>query len=289
MRIYALGDIHGQAEGLAVAHARIAADRARCGDTAAPVVHVGDLIAKGPASREVVQFLMDGQAQGQPWIVLKGNHERMFSIFLDDPEACDPGKRSAGRWIDPAGGGDVVLASFGVPDASTRPLAEVHTEALARVPQATRDWLARLPTSWLSPLALFVHAGIRPALDLQAQAETDMLWIRKPFQSDLRDHGVLVVHGHTPGRRVRHFGNRVNLDTGAATGGPVSAVRIDAEGVWLLTDDAPQWLGPSQSQRRIPVDPMGGGVAGSAVDRTEGGHGTGDCGAAGVGGDAGRG
>lgn len=247
-RIYAIGDIHGQAQGLAAAHDLIAADRARTGDSHAPVVHIGDIVAKGPHSRQVIAMLMAGQAQGRPWIVLKGNHERMFSLFLDDPEARDPGKRAPGRWVDPENGGDVVLTSFGIRAPATRPLAEVHAEALAAVPQQMRDWLAALPTSWLSPLALFVHAGIRPGVDLQAQTETDLLWIRKPFHDDTRDHGILVVHGHTPGRQVRHYGNRVNLDTGAASGGPVSAVRIDGDGVWLLTAGAPQWLGPSRVQ-----------------------------------------
>lgn len=105
-----------------------------------------------------------------------------------------------------------------------------------------RDWLRGLPTSWLTPEALFVHAGIRPGVDLQNQTETDLLWIRKPFQQDRRDHGVLVVHGHTPGRRVRHFGNRINLDTGAATGGPVSAIVLEGGEAWLLTDDGREAL-----------------------------------------------
>lgn len=235
MRVYAVGDIHGQAEGLAAAHGLIAADRARVGDRSAPVVHLGDLVAKGPQSRSVIETLMAGQAAGEPWVVLKGNHERMFLMFLDDPRARDPGKRAPGRWIDPEGGGDAVLESFGIRDPALRPLEAVHAEAVAAVPQAVRDWLAALPPWWLTPQVLFVHAGIRPGIDLQAQDESDLLWIRKPFQDDRRDHGALVVHGHTPGRRVRHFGNRINLDTDAARGGPVSAIVLEGRAAFLLT------------------------------------------------------
>lgn len=244
MRVYAVGDIHGQKAGLDRALALIAADRRRTGDDAAPVAFVGDLVAKGPDSRGVVATLMAGQAAGEPWVVLKGNHDRMFALFLDDPEARDPGMRAPGRWIDPENGGDAVLASYGVRKPALRPLAEVHADAVAAVPKAHRAWLSGLLSHWLSPLALFVHAGIRPGVDLQAQSETDLLWIRKPFQQDTRDHGVLVVHGHTPGKRVRHCGNRVNLDTDAASGGPVSAVRIDADGVWLLAEGPPRRLRP---------------------------------------------
>ena len=244
MRIYAVGDIHGQAAGLADALACIAADRRTTGDNAAPVVFLGDLVAKGPDSRAVVETLMAGQARGEPWLVLKGNHERMFSLFLDDPEARDPGSRAYGRWIDPENGGDVALTSYGVADPALRPLAEVHADAVAAVPQAHRDWLAGLLSSWLTPQALFVHAGIRPGVDLQQQDETDLLWIRKPFQKDRRDHGVLVVHGHTPGKRVRHFGNRINLDTDAARGGPVSAIVLEDGEVNLLTGEGRQPLRP---------------------------------------------
>ena len=45
---------------------------------------------------------------------------------------------------------------------------------------------------------LFVHAGIRPGLALAEQDEEDLVWIREPFLSSDLDHGVIVVHGHTP-------------------------------------------------------------------------------------------
>jgi len=244
MRIYAVGDIHGQTARLREAHARIAADRARTGDAAAAVVHIGDIVAKGPDSRGAVELLMEGQARGEPWLVLKGNHERMFLLFLADPTARDPGMRAPGRWIDRGNGGDTVLESYGIAKPVGRPPAELQAEALAAVPQAQRDWLATLPAWQLTPEALFVHAGIRPGVDLQAQDETDLLWIRRPFLNDRRDHGVLVVHGHTPQPRVRHHGNRINIDTGAATGGPVSAIVLEDGRAFLLTETGRKALGP---------------------------------------------
>ena len=109
---------------------------------------------------------------------------------------------------------------------------------------AQARWLLGLPAWHLTPLALFVHAGIRPGVDLCAQVEDDLLWLRKPFHDDRRDHGVLVVHGHTPVRRPTHYGNRVNIDTGAGDGGPLTAIRIDAAGVWTLSDGDPRPLRP---------------------------------------------
>lgn len=244
MRVYAIGDIHGHTDKLHEAHALIAADRTTVGDQAAPVVHIGDVVAKGPDSRGSIEVLMQGQARGEPWIVLKGNHERMLSVFLDDPFARDPGQRSSGLWGERRTSGGVVLGSYGIHDIEGLPMDELHAEAMRVIPQAHRDWLGALPAWHLTPSALFVHAGVRPGIDLQMQSETDLIWIRKSFQRDPRDHGVLVVHGHTPGKRVQHFGNRINIDTGAAKGGPVSAIVLDADGAYVLTKSGREPLEP---------------------------------------------
>lgn len=238
MRVYAIGDIHGHLDRLRAAHARIAAD----GGEDAPVVHLGDLIDKGPESRGVVETLMAGQAQGRDWIVVKGNHDRALPNFLRDPRWVDPRAAQRKDWIGRDVGAETTLASYGVPDAVRRPLDEVHAEAVAKVPEDHARWLLGLPPWHLTPRALFVHAGIRPGVDLRAQVEDDLLWLRKPFLDDPRDHGVLVVHGHTPVGRPSHHGNRVNIDTGAGDDGPLTAIRIDDAGVWVLEDDGPRRL-----------------------------------------------
>ena len=55
MPAYAIGDIHGHLDLLRDAHERIAADRAREGLAEAPVVHLGDLVDRGPDCRGVVE------------------------------------------------------------------------------------------------------------------------------------------------------------------------------------------------------------------------------------------
>ena len=57
--------------------------------------------------------------------------------------------------------------------------------------------MAALPLHFARGEALFVHAGIRPGVPLADQTEDDLLWIRAEFHDDPRDHGALVVHGHT--------------------------------------------------------------------------------------------
>jgi hypothetical protein len=105
MRTYAIGDIHGHLNLLKAAHARITEDRKRSGDHDAPIVHVGDLVDRGPNSADVIEYLLQGQAAGEPWIVLKGNHDRMLAGFLVNPSAHDPCLRAGLSYLHPRIGG----------------------------------------------------------------------------------------------------------------------------------------------------------------------------------------
>ncbi|MGB0496907.1 MAG: metallophosphoesterase [Rubricella sp.] len=232
-RVYAIGDIHGHLEKLRAAHRLIEADRARCGDDAAPVIHTGDLVDRGPDSKGVLEWLIEKTRTDSRQIVLKGNHDRMLEWFLRDEPRHDPRLYAGLTYLSEMIGGRATLLSYDVDP--TAPFAEVHAEARARVPDEHCAFLASLPLWHACGECLFVHAGIRPGCAMAEQTEEDLVWIRDDFIFDTRDHGALVVHGHTPVDAVEHHGNRVNLDTGAAFGGPLSAVVIEGRQVWLLT------------------------------------------------------
>lgn len=125
-----------------------------------------------------------------------------------------------------------------------RPLAPVHAEATDAVPQSHLDFLQDRPAWHRRGEVVFVHAGIRPGIAMEAQQETDLVWIRAGFLDDPRDHGFLVLHGHTALDRATHYGNRVNIDSSAAYGGPLTAVVIEGRDVWHLTDNG-----------RVPLQP----------------------------------
>lgn len=229
MTLYAIGDIHGHLDKLLQAHELIAADKAREGTDAAPVIHVGDLVDRGPDSARVVSYLRDRAEQDSATIVLKGNHDAMLLEFL----RTRPGRWSDSRYLHPNIGGRATLASYGLPaSGSARALHDKATEA---IPQEDRDFLETLPLSHRAGDCLFVHAGIQPGVALEAQSPADLMWIRDAFLFDTRDHGPLVVHGHTPVAAVEHHGNRLAIDTGAGWDGPVSAVAIEGRDAWLLT------------------------------------------------------
>ena len=233
MITYAIGDIHGHLDQLRRLHDRIAADMGRHG--AGTIVHIGDLVDRGPDCRGVVEYLRVGTAAGEDWVVLKGNHDRMFAGFLGDIRHHDPGLRADLSWLHPRLGGAATLHSYGIANAGDRPIAPVHAEATAQVPPDHRAFLTALPDRFQRGGVTFVHAGIRPGLTLPDQSETDLLWIRAPFLEDTRDHGALIVHGHTAIDTPTHYGNRVNIDSSAAYGGPLSAIVIEGREVFHLT------------------------------------------------------
>lgn len=242
MRAYAIGDIHGHLGLLQGVHDLIAQDMAQNG--AAPVVHVGDLVDRGPDSKGVIDFLLGGLAEGRDWVVLKGNHDRMFSRFLKDPTEAEPGLRADLSWLHPKLGGPDTLASYGVHAPGDRPVAKVHADAVQAVPQKHVDFLAGLPTSHSIGDLLFVHAGIRPGVPIAEQEETDLVWIRGPFHDHTESHGPLIIHGHTAIDTPTHYGNRVNIDSSAAYGGPLSVIFLEGREVFHLTPSGRKLLVP---------------------------------------------
>ncbi|GAB1365017.1 metallophosphoesterase family protein [Rhodobacter sp.] len=243
MRAYAIGDIHGHLDLLQGVHDLIASDMATNG--AAPVVHVGDLVDRGADSRGVIDWLMRGIAEGLDWTVLKGNHDRMFWRFLNDPSDPEPGLRADLSYLHPRIGGSETLQSYGIRAPGDRPVAPVHAEAVAAVPQAHRDFLASRPSQHRIGDVVYVHAGIRPGVALQDQTETDLIWIRDAFLTFTGSHGPLIVHGHTAIDMPTHYGNRVNIDSSAAYGGPLSAIAVEGREVFLLTPQGRVRLQPA--------------------------------------------
>jgi serine/threonine protein phosphatase 1 len=81
---------------------------------------------------------------------------------------------------------------------------------------------------------LFVHAGIRPMVPLDRQDVVDLLWIRDDFLKSQRDHGKLIIHGHTPVPHpdVRH--NRINIDTGAWHSGRLTCLMLEGASIQFL-------------------------------------------------------
>ena len=231
--IYAIGDIHGHLDKLEEAITNIDRD----GGKDAHVIFLGDLVDRGPDSKAVIDFAMNGLAQGRNWTVLTGNHDRMFRYFLEPSPRVDMRLRPELFWLHERLGGMDTLASYGLEFSPEARLSEIHAAARAAVPQTHADFLSSLPYYALHGELLFVHAGIKPGVALEDQSNDDLCWIRDEFLSFEAKHPWLVVHGHTPIERPTHFGNRVNLDSGAGYGHTLSVGVFEAGQVWALSKD----------------------------------------------------
>jgi serine/threonine protein phosphatase 1 len=221
-RVYAIGDVHGCDDLLAGVHAGMAEDLRRRPVDAHRIVHVGDYVDRGPKSAEVVERLLR-LTESQPGVVcLSGNHEDALVRFLDDPEDWAPTFLGYG--------GVTTLQSYGVSaeeSYGSGGLKELRDAFAAAMPAAHQTFLRDLPLSVRFGDFLFCHAGIRPGVPLEKQTPDDLRWIRKEFLESSRDHGFVVVHGHTPADRPEVRRNRINIDTGAVFAGQLTCVVLE--------------------------------------------------------------
>ena len=226
-RVYAIGDIHGRLDLLDELLERIAADQADRDPIELEVIALGDLIDRGPDSAGVVRRLMNPPTWGR-FLCLMGNHEATMLAALDgDGHAMD-------LWLGV--GGRETLLSWGVPEPviDKAGFGDLIARSLAAVAPEELSWLARLRQNIRIGDYFFVHAGVRPGTELERQSPRDSLWIRNEFLHSSRDHGAVVVHGHSITPEATDLPNRVGIDTGAYISGRLTALGIEGDRRWLL-------------------------------------------------------
>jgi serine/threonine protein phosphatase 1 len=228
--VYAIGDIHGRSDLLAELHQGIVADAARRDVTRRVIVHLGDYVDRGPDSAGVLYRLLDAPLDGFESICLLGNHERMMLDFLEDP--------SVGPiWL--RNGGDATMASYGVAydpkgGFDLQRLRGLQAELRFRLPERHLTFLRGLRLLHVEGDYAFAHAGIRPGIELEAQEEMDLLWVRGLFLRSERDHGKMIVHGHTIVPEPEILPNRIGIDTGAWYTGRLTSLVLEGSQRRLL-------------------------------------------------------
>ncbi|WP_271668661.1 metallophosphoesterase family protein [Bradyrhizobium sp. CCBAU 51627] len=222
---FAIGDIHGCFDKL---NSLIAACEFVGAGRDARFVCIGDYVDRGPDTKRVIEFLIHKRLHEKDrFIFLRGNHEEMLSRAA----SADRSDLDLMNWW--ANGGEQTLDSYGVNDPSALP--DDHLALIQSLPMKFSD-----------ENRLYVHAGIRPGVSVSAQSEMDLLWIREPFLSSDVSHGAFVVHGHTPtkSRLPDLRANRLNIDTGACFGGPLTAALFSNDEVLprlFLSSDGKFW------------------------------------------------
>lgn len=223
MRVYAVGDIHGELGLLEELHEKMVADAENANVSQILQIFLGDYVDRGAESKGVIDWLLSPAPVGWQRICLKGNHEKLLLDFLGGGEPEKNWRRL---------GGTQTLLSYGVKlkksdGVKSEPL--LQSEFSRKISKKHRNFYSKLPLFSEFGDYFFVHAGVRPDRSLPDQEERDLLWIRNEFLDSKVDFGKIVVHGHTPLTEPEIHPNRINIDTGAYMSGKLTCLVLEGE------------------------------------------------------------
>lgn len=218
--VYAVGDVHGCYDELRALERKIELD-AQAFRGRKIIIMLGDYVDRGPNSRRVIEHLMAPPPKGFMRVCLAGNHEAAMLAYLDGHLSREPWLRVGGR---------ETLFSYGVDPERLASLYasddEVDERIRETIPASHIAFMRTLPVMVCSEKFVFVHAGIRPGIALEAQDEADLLNIREEFFRAAHSLDRWVVHGHTIVDVPKLDGRRLDIDTGAFQSGRLTALRI---------------------------------------------------------------
>lgn len=220
-RYYLIGDIHGRLDLFEAMVAAIEDDDNSREPANTQVVLLGDLVDRGPDSAGVVALTRHWQSE-RTVRVLAGNHEQMMLDAFKKPEIL--------RHFLKHGGRDTVL-SYGLTKKqfNAMTLEELFAALPQLISQSERDYIASFEEYIVAGDYMFVHAGIDPAIPIEDQKRSDLLWIRDRFLNHEGPLDKVVVHGHTIFNKVMDCGNRIGIDTGAFRSGVLSALVLEGD------------------------------------------------------------
>ena len=221
--IYAIGDIHGRHDLLVTLQHKIIEDSKKRASTRKIIIYMGDYIDRGFESKEVLERLIAKPLEGFESIYLKGNHEDAMLRFLETPE-------ESAAWL--LWGGDATLRSYGVAMHSSKGKRQTPTEMAKqladKLPEQHADFLNNLQLHFRAGDYVFVHAGLRPRIDLEVQSAEDMMTIREPFIFSRQSFPYTVVFGHTIFSEPFIEKDRIGIDTGAYASGKLTCAVFEA-------------------------------------------------------------
>jgi serine/threonine protein phosphatase 1 len=210
---YAIGDVHGRADLLEPLLAAIARNTHPSG-TEPRVLFLGDIVDRGPCSREAMDLVCDTLDRWPQSRLIRGNHD---AYFLDFMTADQVDEDRFARWLMRLGGYQT-MESYGILSAgSIREAAERFRSDHSRHLQALKD---------ASPIVVddrfaYVHAGIDPSRPVGDQDPEDLMMIRDRFLGYEGQLSHIIVHGHTKTSNSLPDSSRcrIGIDTGAYASG----------------------------------------------------------------------
>ena len=227
-RAYVIGDIHGCFAAMKDLLIQIEADNHKLEASKTSLIFLGDLIDRGPESKNVLEFLCHYRPNFADVVYITGNHEECFSRILSGhPQLIYSWFESGGRGTARSYG----VENLGHIHIDVKP---VYSQLRNKVPRSHIDFLSTFKDYHVFGDYLCVHAGIKPKISLDKQKQKDMHWIRSSFINYKKRHSHVVVHGHTVVEMAVHMGNRIAIDTGAGKGGYLSCVCLEDDMVRFM-------------------------------------------------------
>jgi len=238
--LFAIGDVHGASHLLKALQTKLRELCAR-----GRLVYLGDLI--DPANRvndydcaRVLDLVAVGAgAEELEEIVLMGNHDQFLTLALAAARANTQLPYSAGTWIDQ--GGLRTAEAWKISDETDeRKLALAIWDHMT---MAQRKVFERMQIYAEHEDYVLVHAGFREDVSLAEQLSrswdsefpTDRavehdhpLWMRL-HDEDIAPAGRVQIVGHSPRRKPFIGANRIGIDTGVKSGGPLTMIEIVGE------------------------------------------------------------
>lgn len=172
MRINIIGDIAGRYDELMLLLNKM--------PEADLVIAVGDLVDRGPKSKQVIEWFMANQDKA---IAIYGNHEDMMVNYCKDPDEW----QNRSMWLH--NGGKATLKSY------------ENEKGFADVPVEVIEWLEKCPTWWKNDQLLVSHCpilGDMEAGDLPDPLDHNQhyfIWNRiPPYKRE--NYSLFHVYGH---------------------------------------------------------------------------------------------
>lgn len=191
------------------------------------LILLGDYMDRGRNSKEVIYFVKE-LVEKDGVIALKGNHDKMFCDWLDDPI----GQRE--RYFR-NGAFETIQSFIGEIDIDhiddeackkwAKEIIESHDELVS--------FVKNLPYFFETDDYIFVHAGVNPEHeDWKMTSEHELVWIRDPFLNVDHSYSQTFIHGHTPSIYLHEkadifYGNKkIGIDGGCVYGHQLNCLEI---------------------------------------------------------------
>lgn len=191
------------------------------------LIILGDLIDRGPRSREVIQLAMSLRKEYKA-IILKGNHEDLFLDWLEDPLEMS-------YYYDI--GGRETVDSFFDERVTFQKDPLLLTESIRIRYKEEMGFLKSLPNYHEADGFIFVHAGVNLDFkDWKNTNDNDFKWIRHEFIYRKNETEKTIVFGHTGTRKLNAdksddvwfspCGTKIGIDGSCGDEGVLHGLRI---------------------------------------------------------------